>query len=200
MKNKQQSKRIDDALDKALTPPKRRPSPMLDGILSQYTVPVRETPPAEQSKPSSELSAVAANDLRQRVQQPPSTPVKAPPAQHAAPAQYADIKDTSIKDTHNTEKRAEKIVRVCSRFTLQECRRYADELRKDGIKNPGGYATKIHRSGEADEMIERFLNPTPMQLHTDTSRCPDCHGTGFYYPEGVTGGVAKCKHEKLNAA
>jgi len=27
--------------------------------------------------------------------------------------------------------------------------------------------------------------------------CPDCGGTGFYYPKGFEGGVAKCKHEKL---
>lgn len=27
--------------------------------------------------------------------------------------------------------------------------------------------------------------------------CPDCGGTGFYYPQGYEGGVAKCRHEKL---
>jgi hypothetical protein len=27
--------------------------------------------------------------------------------------------------------------------------------------------------------------------------CPDCGGTGFYYPKGFEGGVAKCKHEQL---
>jgi len=27
--------------------------------------------------------------------------------------------------------------------------------------------------------------------------CPDCQGSGFYYPEGVEKGVAKCKHERL---
>lgn len=31
----------------------------------------------------------------------------------------------------------------------------------------------------------------------DTKNCPDCHGTGFWYPEGVEKGVAKCLHEKL---
>jgi hypothetical protein len=27
--------------------------------------------------------------------------------------------------------------------------------------------------------------------------CPDCGGTGFYYPKGFDGGVARCKHERL---
>ncbi len=31
----------------------------------------------------------------------------------------------------------------------------------------------------------------------DYSACPDCGGSGFYYPKGYESGVAKCKHEKL---
>jgi hypothetical protein len=31
----------------------------------------------------------------------------------------------------------------------------------------------------------------------DTKNCPDCQGSGFWYPEGVERGVAKCKHERL---
>ncbi len=31
----------------------------------------------------------------------------------------------------------------------------------------------------------------------DASRCPDCMGTGFYYPAGTAKGVAKCKHAKM---
>ena len=91
-------------------------------------------------------------------------------------------------------------VRVGSRFTIEECRRYAEHLRStgQGINNPGGYATTIHRTGEADELIERFLNPAPAQL--DSAQCPDCQGSGFYYPEGVGGGVVKCRHEKLKRA
>ncbi len=73
-----------------------------------------------------------------------------------------------------------------------------ESLRKDGITNPGGYATKIHRSGEADDLIETFLNPSPTQTNVvDITRCPDCRGTGFYEPGGAGKGVAKCKHERL---
>lgn len=90
-------------------------------------------------------------------------------------------------------------VRVGSRFTIEECRSYAQHLQLtgQGINNPGGYATTIHRTGEADELIERFLNPT-VSTQVDISQCPDCKGSGFYYPDGPTGGVAKCRHEKLN--
>jgi hypothetical protein len=31
----------------------------------------------------------------------------------------------------------------------------------------------------------------------DASKCPDCFGTGMYYPEGYDKGVAKCLHSRL---
>ena len=33
----------------------------------------------------------------------------------------------------------------------------------------------------------------------DASTCPDCFGTGMWYPEGFEKGVARCGHEKLNS-
>ncbi|HEX8501498.1 MAG TPA: hypothetical protein VF659_13020 [Pyrinomonadaceae bacterium] len=34
----------------------------------------------------------------------------------------------------------------------------------------------------------------------DASTCPDCFGTGMWYPEGFEKGVTKCRHEKLTQA
>ena len=34
-------------------------------------------------------------------------------------------------------------------------------------------------------------------VNVDASECPDCYGTGMWYPEGYEKGVAKCRHEKL---
>lgn len=31
----------------------------------------------------------------------------------------------------------------------------------------------------------------------DASKCPDCGGSGWWYPDGEAKGVAKCRHEKL---
>ncbi|HEX8708855.1 MAG TPA: helix-turn-helix domain-containing protein [Pyrinomonadaceae bacterium] len=86
-----------------------------------------------------------------------------------------------------------------SKFSLEECRRYANHLQStgQGINNPGGYATTIHRTGEADMLIEAFLKPAPAAPAVDTKACPDCAGSGFYYPNGPGGGVAKCKHTQL---
>jgi hypothetical protein len=92
---------------------------------------------------------------------------------------------------------------VGSKFTIEECRRYAEHLRStgQGINNPGGYATTIHRTGEADALIEVFLNPAESaRTELDTSKCPDCSGTGFYYPEGREKGMARCKHPQLLGA
>jgi hypothetical protein len=119
--------------------------------------------------------------------------IKAPGA-HVSP-----IKMNTQKENTQTQDAPAAGVRVGSKFTIEECRRYADHLRStgQGINNPGGYATTIHRTGEADELIERFLSPTPSPAQADTSSCPDCQGTGFYYPKGIDQGVAKCPHSRL---
>jgi hypothetical protein len=102
-----------------------------------------------------------------------------------------------FKDTHtNTED-----VCVGSQFTIEECRSYAEHLRStgQGINNPGGYATTIHRTGEADVLIESFIQQeaSDPSSNVDASQCPDCKGTGFFYPQGIKGGVARCKHKGL---
>jgi hypothetical protein len=109
------------------------------------------------------------------------------------------IKNSNKELKNNTH--TEPGVCVGSKFTIEECRKYALHLQStgQGINNPGGYATTIHRTGEADMLIESFLRPQDPSLSSnlDTGQCPDCHGTGFYYPKGKEGGVARCKHEQL---
>ncbi len=39
--------------------------------------------------------------------------------------------------------------------------------------------------------------PNAQAAKADASRCPDCFGTGMFYPEGFDKGVARCGHEKL---
>jgi hypothetical protein len=112
-----------------------------------------------------------------------------------------DTEEETTEETHaHTSERANSGVSVGSKFTLEECRRYAAHLHAtgQGITNPGGYATTIYRSGEADPLIKSFLHPpTPDLASVESSECPDCHGTGFWYPQGIERGVSKCKHERL---
>ena len=78
-----------------------------------------------------------------------------------APNKIKAIKENTQTAAHplaNGEQEARARVGVGSKFTLEECRRFADSLRGEGIQNPGGYATAIHRSGEADDRIETFLS------------------------------------------
>jgi hypothetical protein len=91
---------------------------------------------------------------------------------------------------------------VGSKFSLVECRRFAEHLQKtgQGINNPGGYATTIFRSGEADAQIEAFLSAPTTSAPFRADDCPDCGGSGYFYPEGVDKGVKICKHEKLKGA
>jgi hypothetical protein len=79
---------------------------------------------------------------------------------NVAPNKIKAIKEntqTAARPTPEAEQGMRTGVRVGSRFTLEECRRYAESLRSEGIQNPGGYATAIHRSGEADDRVEAFL-------------------------------------------
>ncbi len=126
---------------------------------------------------------------------------RAESAPHTKSASDTEITSNKVNTQKENTQTQEVGVRVGSRFTIEECRRYAKHLQStgQGINNPGGYATTIHRTGEADMLIESFLHPEApdSSLNVDASQCPDCKGTGFYYPKGVEGGVARCKHEQL---
>jgi len=46
------------------------------------------------------------------------------------------------------------------------------------------------------EGAQQSAAPAP---RADIAQCPDCFGTGMFYPEGYDRGVAKCAHERLQA-
>jgi hypothetical protein len=124
-----------------------------------------------------------------------STPQNTVVSQGIVPRGTNKNSNKELKNNTHTEPN----VGVGSKFTLEECRRFAEHLQKtgQGINNPGGYATTIFRSGEFDAQIEAFLNPLAPASAIKADGCPDCEGSGYYYPEGVEKGVKICKHEKL---
>jgi hypothetical protein len=85
-----------------------------------------------------------------------------------------------------------------SAFSLEECLTYAEHLKNagQGITNPGGYGTTIYRTGEADTLIQEWLKSKDSP-RIEIDDCPDCKGTGFIYPNGIEGGVVRCKHPSL---
>jgi hypothetical protein len=99
-----------------------------------------------------------------------------------------------------------------SKFSIEDCRRYADHLHASGqgVNNPGGFARTIHKTGAEDSQIAAWLaevdpervrsGELPAPALIDASACPDCHGTRFYYPAGFGKPVVKCKHERLAGA
>jgi hypothetical protein len=54
---------------------------------------------------------------------------------------------------------------------------------------------KKQARAEGRELPDEAVS-TP-QGSVDASSCPDCGGSGWWYPDGEAKGVAKCKHEKL---
>jgi hypothetical protein len=53
---------------------------------------------------------------------------------------------------------------------------------------------KEKRQIEAEAAEQKAFAPA---TKVDASKCPDCSGTGMYYPEGFDKGVARCSHSKL---
>lgn len=125
-------------------------------------------------------------------------------APHTKSTPYAETtpnKEKTIKEITQTQDEPVVGVRGGSKFTIEECRKYAQHLQStgQGINNPGGYATAIFRSGEVDTQIEAFLSPSSASAPLKADGCPDCGGTGYYYPEGVEKGVKICKHGRPQA-
>jgi hypothetical protein len=157
---------------------------------------------AERTDSISSVPAFFTAHLRRRLaHRQPVAEIKKPPEasqktyQDAAalqPEQKSGVKGSikaTVPETQATGR---------SKFSMEECRRYADHLHKtgQGITNPGGFAMTIYRSGISDAGVEKFIHPDA-QVAIDASACETCRGTGFYYPRGVAEGVVKCKHEAL---
>ena len=53
---------------------------------------------------------------------------------------------------------------------------------------------KKQAHAEGRELPDETVSQVPS---LDASKCPDCAGSGWWYPDGETKGVARCKHEKL---
>jgi hypothetical protein len=63
----------------------------------------------------------------------------------------------------------------------------------DRLTNQDRASTRNSPSNTAPNK-ERVLKEN---FKADASQCPDCMGTGFYYPEGTAKGVKRCEHRKL---
>ena len=56
---------------------------------------------------------------------------------------------------------------------------------------------KDRRQVEEEGKLEGSSQPGAAKV--DASQCPDCYGTGMFYPEGFDKGVARCRHDKLKS-
>lgn len=105
----------------------------------------------------------------------------------------------------NREAPAARACVVGSKFSFAELVRYARN--RPRITNPEGWAFAARRSGDFDELIEGWtlaqeqLTGTvpPSPSPRDVRACPDCGGSGWWYPGGPGKGIAKCKHARLGA-
>jgi hypothetical protein len=54
---------------------------------------------------------------------------------------------------------------------------------------------KKQARAEGRELPDEVVSAAPPE---DSAGCPDCKGSGWWYPEGPEKGVAKCKHDRLD--
>ncbi len=84
----------------------------------------------------------------------------------------------------------------CNLFRATAARRIINQH----MRSAGAVGRKLYETGREDELIDEWLT-AKVAPQLDTSQCPDCHGTGMYYPEGLgRGGVKKCDHKRLTEA
>jgi hypothetical protein len=57
---------------------------------------------------------------------------------------------------------------------------------------------KMDKKQMSDEVRSEISLSKPVVSSEQARNCPDCGGSGMYYPEGYEKGVAKCRHERLN--
>jgi hypothetical protein len=56
---------------------------------------------------------------------------------------------------------------------------------------------KDKRELTPEKSAEASGTAAPAFTPDEVAKCPDCGGSGMYYPEGYEKGVARCKHERL---
>jgi hypothetical protein len=77
--------------------------------------------------------------------------------------------------------------------------------RADGVSAPGAFfAEHLRRrlwkkeKRQLEEEGKAVGGRQSAAAKVDASKCPDCFGTGMYYPEGFEKGVARCGHARLS--
>lgn len=77
----------------------------------------------------------------------------------------------------------------------------ADELRiaaaRTTVSTPASFLAEHLRRRLFKK--EKGSMPVESKPAVDSSKCPDCGGSGLYYPDGYEKGVAKCPHKSLKS-
>lgn len=69
--------------------------------------------------------------------------------------------------------------------------RYRILLQRAPTRQVGATGAGANKDKDSKETLSKSNEPSAFQ------DCPDCSGSGFYYPKGYEGGVARCRHSKL---
>jgi hypothetical protein len=115
---------------------------------------------------------------------------------------------THTQLAHPARVREDDEERVCVKcgfkFSLASLRRYARN-QVPAMSNAEGFVGKAfeecYRHAQIADWERRQTATSNQRLPTlDITTCPDCGGSGWWYPQGHEKGAAQCKHTRLRAA
>jgi hypothetical protein len=168
--------------------------------------PQGESPDVNPDESACETSAVkhGGGETRSTQNETGSTQDETGSTQNETAIERELIPETKPESTHTpadeTPVKQGEGVRASSKFSFEQRLAYARN--QSGIDKPEGLAmSKRAAEGEFDEAISKWLEehePDGRRKPRDVSGCPDCFGTGMWYPEGPGKGVTRCQHERLS--
>lgn len=171
---------------------------------------------------------VAADDAKAATKTDHATKIDLPTAE-TAKANFRDgVRKISAAENTTPEKNASRVAdanrsregdqKPGSRYSFAQRRDYAQQQRP---QLGAGWIVES-ATGKYDELIEAWLSDTSRKnagtqdaaanaqgdapeasrsaAALRASECPDCRGTGMYYPQGYSKGAAKCRHASLISA
>jgi hypothetical protein len=193
---------IEKALARGYVYRKQRGQSFVYGLLVQT---LHQLEKDASANPAPVTSANSAPALVQTLHPPPYKKKRIKESKKERDSHTHEVTPSRARRAHvATDEPTEK--RVCvdgsnpqSKYSLEDRERYA---RNHPLTNPGGWLA-ASETGKFDSLVGPWLARNGRGGETaaaprDVSSCPDCSGSGWYYPNGYDKGTKKCNHEKLS--
>ena len=173
-----------------LRTPRTAPTPPTQGTSRHARTDVPPVPPAE-----SGVRDVGSGPLESSISDEPKTLIKTNTEQNNDDEAFAPLLRAMRGETGRKIDRgalAQLVELLAVEFTLAQ-------KRTGVVSSPAAFFLEHlrRRLMKPEKSQPEGEGKRPKEPDIDFSKCPDCEGRGYWWPEGFEKGVAKCKHDKL---